>query len=126
MGQLLAIAIAALVAVVILALFGKGIRIFGLQISWRDGMKVNFERKEDKEPEQKKVSARLDDLQDPWDRTDISSLPVQKDPPLNKLTGKQFMEEDYISSLITSLEENVQEGDYLYFDDGTSQESEEG
>jgi hypothetical protein len=31
--------------------------------------------------------------------------------------------QDYTSSLITSLEENVQGGDYLYFDDGRSQES---
>jgi hypothetical protein len=125
MEQLIVIAIAALVAVVVLALFGKGIRIFGLRISWRDGMTVNFERNEDKEPERKRVAPRLDELQDPWDRTDVSSLPVQRDPPPNKLVGKQFMNEDYTSSLITSLEENVQGGDYLYFDDGTSQESEE-
>jgi hypothetical protein len=78
MEQLIVIAIAALVAVVILALFGKGIRIFGLRISWRDGMTVNFERNEDKEPERKKVAPRLDELQEPWDRTDVSSLPVQR------------------------------------------------
>jgi hypothetical protein len=125
MEQLIVIAIAALVAVVVLALFGKGIRIFGLRISWRDGMTVNFERSEDKEFERKKVSPKLDELQDPWDRTDVSSLPVQKDPPPNKLAGKKFMDEDYTSSLIASLEENVQGGDYLYFDDGTSQESED-
>jgi len=95
MEQLIVIAIAALVAVVILALFGKGIRIFGLRISWRDGMTVNFERNEDKETERKKVAPRL------GDRTDVSSLPVQREPPPNKLVGKQFMNEDYTSSLIT-------------------------
>jgi len=125
MEQLIVIAIAALIAVVILALFGKRIRIFGLRISWRDGMTVNFERSEDKESARKKVSRRLDELQNPWDRTNVSSLPVQRDPPPNKLVGKQFMDEDYTSSLITSLEENVQGDDDLSFDDGTSQESEE-
>ena len=125
MEQLIVIAIAALVAVVVLGLFGKGIRIFGLRISWRDGMTVNFERSENKESERKQVPPKLDELQNPWDRTDVSSLPVQRDPPTNNLAGKKFMDEDYTSSLIASLEENVQGGDYLYFDDGTSQESED-
>lgn len=125
MEQLIVIAIAALLAVVVLALFGKGIRIFGLRISWRDGMTVNFERSEDKEPARKKVPPTLDELKYPWDRTDVSSLPVQKDLPPNKLAGKKFMDEDYTSSLIASFQENIEEGDHLVFNDGTSQESEE-
>jgi len=125
MEQLIIIAIAALVAVVVLAVYAKGIRIFGMRISWRDGMVVNFERNNDKEPERKKVSPKLDELNEKWDRTDVASLPIEKSPPPNKLLGKQFMGEDYTSSLIASLEENAQGGDYLYFDDGLSQESEE-
>lgn len=125
MEQLLVLAIVALFVVVVLALFGKGIRIFGLRISWRDGMTVNFERNENKESKRKKSFLRLDDLESPWGMTNISPLPVEKEPPPNKLTGKQFMDEDYTSSLIASLEENIQEGDHLDFDDGTFQETEE-
>ncbi|OCQ91029.1 hypothetical protein AMR42_10530 [Limnothrix sp. PR1529] len=131
MEYLFAIAIAALVAVVFLAIFGKGIRIFGLRISLR-GMTVNFERKEDRESsgelskERKQTSTRLDELQNPWDKSIAPSLPEQKDPPPNNLMGKQFMEEEYTSSLIASLERNYQEGDHVNFDDGISQELEEG
>lgn len=123
MQQLIVLAIAALVAVVILALFGKKIHILGLQISF-SGMKVKV--KVDSKEDESYNYPRLDDLQEPWERTNVSSLlPGQTDPPPNKLAGKEFMDEDYTGTLIASLQQNYQEGDDVDFDDGISQESEE-
>ena len=121
-----------LFSVIVLAVFAKGVRLFGLRISWRDGMTVNFEsnpRDEQKESEKKKVFSRLDELQEPWGRGNVSSsttpqLPIKKDPPTNNLLGKQFMSDDYTASLLASFKENAQGEDTLYFDDGLSQELE--
>jgi hypothetical protein len=140
--QLLVLGIAALIAVVILALFGKEIRVFGLRVSWKDGITITFEKDKNnagdpisnnkKEVKNqvnqfKESSPSLGEPENSWPNTNtsVSPLPTSTDPPINKLQGKQFMSDEYTSLLISSLETNIQPGDFLSLDDGMTDKVEE-